>query len=94
MPDYNNASDALRDAVFNVNSVMSTTGFCTVDFNKWNSFSKLILIFLMIIGGCAGSTGGGIKVTRVIVYVKEMFAELRRALRPRTVTKIRVNSSP
>ena len=66
--NYDRITDAIRDAAFNVNSIMTTTGFCTVDFDKWNTFSKVILVFLMFIGACVSSTGGGIKVTRIILY--------------------------
>lgn len=94
IPDYSSFEAALRDSVFNVNSIMSTTGFCTVDFDKWNTFAKIILMLLMFVGGCAGSTGGGMKVTRIILYVKEMLAEIRKTLKPRSIIKIRMNGNP
>ena len=81
------------DAAFNVNSIMTTTGFCTVDFDKWNTFSKVILVFLMFIGACVSSTGGGIKVTRIILYFKEMHADIKRTLKPNAITKIRMNGN-
>lgn len=94
MQSYSSFSEALRNAVFNVNSIMSTTGFCTVDYNKWSSFSKTILMILMFVGGCAGSTGGGLKVSRVLIYVKEVFAELRKSIKPRSIVKIKMNGRP
>ena len=90
---YERITDAIRDAAFNVNSIMSTTGFCTADFDKWGTFSKVILIALMFVGACVSSTGGGMKVTRIILYFKEMHADLKIALRPNTITKIRMNGN-
>ena len=90
---YENISDAIRDAAFNVNAIMSTTGFCTVDFNTWNSFSRLLLVALMFVGGSVGSTGGGMKVTRIMLYFKEMHADIKKALNPNAVTKIRMNGN-
>lgn len=91
--DYDHFFDALRDACFNVNAIMSTTGFCTADFNKWNTFSKIVLVMLMFVGGCVGSTGGGMKVTRIMLYFKEMCVDLKKALKPRSVSKIRMNGN-
>ena len=91
--NYDRITDAIRDAAFNVNSIMTTTGFCTVDFDKWNTFSKVILVFLMFIGACVSSTGGGIKVTRIILYFKEMHADIKRTLKPNAITKIRMNGN-
>ncbi len=90
---YDSVLTALRNAFFNVNAIMSTTGFSTVDFNKWNTFSKIILVALMFVGGCAGSTGGGMKVTRIILYVKQIRADIKRILKPHAVTKIRMNGN-
>lgn len=90
---YENISDAIRDAFFNVNAVMSTTGFCTVDFNQWGTFSKVILVMLMFVGGCAGSTGGGIKVSRILLYAKEIRADLRKTVKPHSVSRIRMNGN-
>lgn len=91
MGTYENISDAVRDAFFNVNSVMSTTGFCTVDFNKWPTFSKILLMIIMCIGCSAGSTGGGLKVVRLELVFKQMLCDLRQMLRPHTVVKVRLN---
>lgn len=88
---YTDLSTAIRDSFFSVNSVMSTTGFCTADFNNWPTFSKVILVILMCIGGCAGSTGGGLKVVRFELFVKEMLCDLKQALRPHSVIKVRMN---
>lgn len=67
---YSNAFDALRDAFFQTGTVISTCGFATVDFNLWPSFSKAVLVFLMFIGGCSGSTAGGLKVSRLLILFK------------------------
>ena len=90
---YDRITDAIRDAAFNVNSIMSTTGFCTADFDKWNTFSRFVLVALMFVGACVSSTGGGMKVTRIILYFKEMHNDLKTALRPNAVTKIRMNGN-
>lgn len=90
---YENIADAIRDAAFNVNAIMSTTGFCTVDFNTWNTFCKTLLVILMFVGGSVGSTGGGMKVTRIMLYFKEMHSVIKKALNPNAVTKIRMNGN-
>ena len=91
--NYNRISDAIRDAAFNVNAIMSTTGFGTADFDKWNTFCKVILVGLMFVGGCVGSTGGGMKVTRIMLYFKQMHADIKKALRPNAIIKIRMNGN-
>lgn len=85
---------ALRDAFFQVSSIMTTSGFATVDYNFWPEFSKHTLVLLMIIGACAGSTGGGFKVSRVIIMVKSFFAEIRRIITPRAVITVRLDDMP
>ena len=85
---YGNISDALRHAFFQVSTVVSTTGFATDDFNLWPNISKALLLVLMFVGACAGSTGGGIKVSRLIITVKGTWAEIRRMVRPREVKKV------
>lgn len=83
---------AFRDALFQVASIITTTGFMSADFDKWPPFSKLILFLLMFIGGCAGSTAGAIKVSRLIILAKQSWAELRKAIHPRVVTSIHVDN--
>ena len=80
--------EALRHSAFSLASVISTTGFATADFNLWPSFSKCILVLAMLVGACAGSTGGGIKVSRVVVLYKGATHEMKRALHPKQVKKI------
>ena len=80
--------DAIRNSAFSVATVISTTGFSTTNFDIWPSFSKCILVLLMFVGACAGSTGGGIKVSRIIVLFKGAKHELQRTLHPKQVKKI------
>ena len=83
--------EAVRHSAFQVGSLMSSTGFATADFNTWPTLSKTILVLLMFVGACAGSTGGGIKVSRVIILGKSMRNELRVQLHPRQVRKVKVD---
>lgn len=80
--------EAVKHSAFAGSSIISTTGFATVDFNLWPSFSKAILVLLMFVGACAGSTGGGIKVSRLILLGKGLSNEMRRLSHPKQVKKI------
>ena len=80
--------NALRGAFFQVSSIITTTGFATVDFELWPEFSKHLLVLLMIIGACAGSTGGGMKVSRVLILVKSFVAEIRQIINPKEVVTL------
>lgn len=82
-------SEALRLSAFQVSSVITTTGYATADFNLWPEMSKGILLFLMFIGGCAGSTAGGLKVSRVVILLKMIRRELNRMLHPRSVSVVK-----
>jgi len=82
-------SEALRLSSFQVSSVITTTGFSTTDFNLWPTLSKSVLLVLMFIGACAGSTGGGLKVSRVIMLVKLIFKEIKQMIHPRSVSSMR-----
>lgn len=88
-PMYQNFSESLRLAAFQTSSILTTTGFATADFNLWPGFSKAILFLLMFIGGCAGSTAGGLKVSRVILLFKIVRKELLHMLHPRSVAVIK-----
>lgn len=88
LPQLGNLSDSLRHAAFQVSSIMTTTGFATVDFDKWPEFSRMLLVLLMFVGACAGSTGGGIKVSRVLMYTKTIKKELAFLVHPRSVKVI------
>ncbi len=80
--------EAIKHSAFSVASIISTTGFATVDFNLWPAFSKTVLVTLMFIGACAGSTGGGIKVSRVVILGKGVTNEMKRMLHPKQIKKI------
>lgn len=88
---YGNIVHAFRYASFQVASVITTTGFCTADFNLWPELSKVVLLGIMVIGACAGSTGGGIKVSRFLILVKSIKQEVRRMLHPKAVTIVKIN---
>ncbi len=91
---FGTLGEALRQAFFSVSTIISTTGFATTDFALWPQLSLTILVLLMFIGACAGSTGGGIKVSRLIIVVKSIGRELRTALHPKQVKKITVDGKP
>lgn len=88
------AFDALTQAAFQVGSIITTTGFSTVDFNLWPQTSKTILVLLMFIGACAGSTGGGIKVSRFVVLFKTIIKELNSYIHPKSIKKIKIDGKP
>lgn len=86
--------DALTHASFQVASIMTSTGFSTVDFNLWSQTCKTILVILMFIGACAGSTGGGIKVSRIIILAKTVIKELNSYIHPKSIKKIYFEGKP
>ena len=86
---YGSLPEAVRQAFFQVNTVVSTTGFSTADFNAWPELSKTVLVLLMFMGGCAGSTAGGLKVARLVMLYKTVRRELRHLLHPRSVNAVR-----
>lgn len=83
------AERAFRDALFQVASLSSSTGFVSADFDVWPSFSRLCLLLLMFIGGCAGSTAGGFKVCRIIILVKSVYAIIWQKLHPQVLTHVK-----
>ena len=89
-PLYGTLSESIRHAAFQVSSIMTTTGYSTVDFNLWPSFSKTLLVVLMFIGGCAGSTAGGLKVSRVMLLFKSIRRDVKRMLHPRSVAVVKL----
>ena len=91
---YESVGTSLRHAFFQVASIITTTGYATVDFNTWPTFSKAVLVTLMFIGGCAGSTAGGIKVARVVMLQKVSVGEMRRMLHPNAVPTIQFEGKP
>lgn len=88
---YGNIADSVRNASFQVGSIITTTGYATVDFNLWPSLSKAVLIILMFIGACAGSTGGGLKVSRFLILVKCIKRDIYRTIHPRRVKSIQMD---
>lgn len=82
---------AFHHAAFQVGSIITTTGFATTDFNMWPSFSKTVLVLLMFIGACAGSTGGGIKVSRIIILFKSILKELDLIVHPHNIKKVKMD---
>ena len=88
---YATLSETIRHAAFQVSSIITTTGFATTDFDLWPSFSKAILIGLMIVGACAGSTGGGLKCSRLLLLLKSLRRNVRQVLQPRKVMVVRTN---
>jgi trk system potassium uptake protein TrkH len=83
-----------REATFTATSIMTTTGFCTADFDQWPNATRLLLVVMMFIGGCAGSTGGGMKVVRVYVMFKKMVRELKLFMRPSAVIQMKLGGKP
>lgn len=93
LPLYGHIRQALHEAAFAVSSIMTTTGFATADFNQWPQLSRSILVVLMVVGACAGSTGGGIKCARLLLLGKSLAARIRQILHPRSVNLIRVDDT-
>src|SRR5690554_2981593 len=89
LPDYENIFQSLRYSLFQVGAIITTTGFATTDFNLWPSFSKIILFLLMFVGACAGSTGGGIKVSRLSIAFKSIIQYMKSLIHPRYVGTVR-----
>ncbi len=91
---FNTFGEALRHSAFTVATIMSTSGFASTDFNLWNTFSHVIIVLLMFIGSCAGSTGGGMKISRLMIFFKGMVADAKKMLYPHRVQKITVDARP
>ena len=87
---YGAVGTSLRHAFFQVSSIVTTTGYATADFEQWPGYAKTVLVLLMFVGGCAGSTGGGLKVTRVVTLAKAAYADMRKMLHPNAVIRVRM----
>ena len=87
-------AEVLRHAAFQVASIITTTGFATVDYDQWPQTARMVLVILMFIGACAGSTGGGIKVSRFVIMVKMMVRELGSYVYPKSVKRIKIDGKP
>lgn len=88
---FDTIGDAIKHATFSVASLISTSGYMSVDFDKWKSLSKTVLVLVMFIGACAGSTGGGIKVSRIVILFKGVKNELSTIIHPRQIKKVSVD---
>lgn len=92
--DYgSSAGRALRDSLFAVSSVITTTGYITADFDEWDTAAKITLVLLMFIGGCAGSTAGGLKVIRVMIVFRTILQDIFKMIHPRAVTPLKIGGS-
>ncbi len=94
VPEMNNLSDTVRHSFFQVASIISTTGYATTDFALWPNLSRVVLLLLMFCGGSAGSTAGGLKVSRVMMLFKSVGKEIKRMIHPRSVSKIKFEGKP
>ena len=90
-PDF---STALRNAAFTIVSISTTTGFVTADYDKWSNFSRILVVAVMFVGGCAGSTAGGIKVSRLLVFFKNFHRQMIHTFRPNQIVPVRINGVP
>ncbi len=90
-PLYNNFGDSVRHAVFQVASIMSTTGYSSTDFNLWPELAKGVIFVLMFVGGCAGSTAGGLKMARVVLLVKIIKRDVKKLLHPRSMPTVKLD---
>ncbi|MBO5859071.1 MAG: TrkH family potassium uptake protein, partial [Clostridia bacterium] len=86
-----NVGESFRYSFFQVASIITTTGFSSTDFGKWPIIAQIILVFLMFIGACAGSTGGGIKVSRLIILIKSGLRDIKKAINPRSIETVKVD---
>ncbi len=91
LPRFETVYQAFHHTAFQVSSIITTTGYSTADFNEWNALSKTILVLIMFVGACAGSTGGGIKVSRIIILLKGVRKEVMRVCHPRSIKKVKMD---
>jgi trk system potassium uptake protein TrkH len=91
---FGTTGEALRHSAFTVASIISTTGFATKDFNLWPELSRMLIVIIMFVGACAGSTGGGFKVSRFIILFKGMAREIRRTIHPKKIELVSIDSRP
>ncbi len=94
LPSVGNWWEALRQSYFQVSSIITTTGYSTANFDLWPQLSRTILVVLMLLGACAGSTGGGIKMVRLALLFKAMARQVKQAIRPRSVATIKIDGRP
>ena len=94
LPLYETVGESLRHAAFQVSTIITTTGFATTDFNLWPETSRFVLVLLMFFGACAGSTGGGIKISRIILLVKSFIREFHAYAHPKCIKKVTMDGKP
>lgn len=94
LPLYETAGEALRHSAFQIATIITTTGFATTDFNVWPETCRFILVSLMFVGACAGSTGGGIKVSRFMLFFKSFFRELHSYAHPKSIKRVSMDGKP
>lgn len=90
-PLFSGIGETVKHAAFQVGSIITTTGYSTVDFNHWPELSKAVLVMLMFFGACAGSTGGGIKISRIMILVKSIVKEVKLLAHPKSTIKIKMS---
>ena len=88
---YDTIGEAIRHAAFQVSTIISTTGYASTDFDQWPEFSRVLLVLLMFIGACAGSTGGAIKCSRVLILLRCISREVRQVIHPRAVNVVKLD---
>lgn len=91
--NYDNVADSVRYTSFQVAAILTTTGFATADYELWPGITQGILLFCMFVGGCAGSTGGGMKVMRIMLLLKQSYQELFRLIHPRSVSRVKMGKT-
>ena len=91
---YDNVGTALRTAFFQVSSIITTTGYASADFNLWPTYSRIVICILMFFGACAGSTAGGLKISRVVIFLKAAKQDLNKMLHTHAVTTVRFEGKP
>ena len=92
--DYGaSAGRALRDSAFTVPSIITTTGYVTADFDRWDPAAKITLVLFMFVGGCAGSTAGGIKVIRILIILHAILQDIFRMVHPRAITPLKIGGA-
>ena len=91
---FDTVGEGIRHAAFYVAALISTTGFATVDYNLWPTLSQCVLMLVLFIGACAGSTGGGFKMSRILILIKGMKNEVQKLIHPRQVKRITIDKKP
>ena len=91
---YGSVAQSFRYSIFQVASIITTTGFATTDFGMWPMLSQILILLLMVVGACAGSTGGGRKISRIMILIKSAKSSVKKMVSPRSVSTINVEGKP